>query len=97
MGIVGGRPESGVRIALERPVSGAAPWRYEGTVATPDAEHPVACVVDDSGDVRVELAATAPPELSEKVRLLVRTAYKQAKADGKKAPARKIVRWRGEK
>jgi len=96
MGIVGGKPESGVRIALERP-AGAPPWRYEGTVATPEAEHPLVAVIDAAGDVRVDLAPSAPSELSEKVRLILRTVYKQSKSDGDVAPARKIVRWRADR
>ena len=35
-------------------------------------------------------------DLAEKVRLIVRTVYRQAKADDE-APAWRIVRWRGEK
>ena len=36
------------------------------------------------------------PDLAEKVRLIVRTVYRQAQADDE-APAWRIVRWRGEK
>lgn len=101
--IVGDRPESGVRIALERPREGEeAPWRYHGNVALPEAIFPLEVVVSAEGDVAVSLGApaepgaVAPEDLAEKVRLIVRTAFRQAKADGE-APARRIVRWRGEK
>ena len=88
--IVGDRPESGVRIAIERPHGEGPPWRYEGFVHTPEASANVVVVVSESGEVTVD-----GPE-AEKVRLIVRTAFKQAKSDGE-APARRIVRWRGEK
>ena len=50
----------------------------------------------DDPDVVVQAGGGAPGDLAEKVRLIVRAAYRQAKADGQ-APARRIVRWRGEK
>jgi len=90
--IAGDRPESGVRIAIERPRDGGPPWIYEGAVHTPEASAPIRVVVTEDGAVEVEGA----PDLSEKVRLIVRTAWKQAKSDGE-PPARRIVRWRGEK
>jgi len=43
-----------------------------------------------------EDGAPPPGDLAEKVRLIVRTVYRQAKADDQ-APAWRIVRWRGEK
>lgn len=104
--VVGDRPQSGVRIALERPREGdAPPWRYAGNVALPERAFPVEVVVSAEGDVTVTFGApedasgagAAPPEdLAEKVRLIVRTAFRQAKADGE-PPAMRIVRWRGEK
>ena len=35
-------------------------------------------------------------ELAEKIRLIVRTVYRQAKSDGE-APAFRIVRWRADR
>ena len=101
MPIVGDRPESGVRIAIERDAKkDDPPWIYAGEVHLPDGSHPVAVEVDANGTVGVAIGPGAPPdltaELTEKVRLIVRTAYRQAKADGE-PPAWRIVRWRGEK
>ena len=96
MGIVGERPESGVRIALERDKQAGPPWNYRGAAHVPDASFECSVVVSHQGDVDVTLPPAAPPDLSEKVRLIVRTVFKQAKADAE-PPAWKIVRWRGEK
>ncbi len=97
MAIVGERPESGIRIVIERPREGGPPWIYRGSAFTPEAAFLLSAVVEVDGEVRIELASDAPGEIAEKVRLMVRTLYKQVKADGEAAPARKIVRWRGEK
>jgi hypothetical protein len=101
--IAGERPETGVRIQIERDKSSeAAPWSYAGSAQLPDASFPLAVVVSAEGDVTVTLSpeattgAVPPPDLAEKVRLIVRTAYRQARADDE-APAWRIVRWRGEK
>jgi hypothetical protein len=100
--IAGERPETGVRILVERDKTREEPpWRYVGAAHVPEASFPVSVVVDASGEVTVTIAPSAdggaaPPDLAEKVRLIVRTVYRQAKADGE-APAWRIVRWRGEK
>lgn len=97
MTIAGDHPESGLRFVLERTADGP-PWNYQGAVYSPDARWDVRARVDAEGAVDVTLAASAPPALAEKVRLLLRTAFRQAqKEDEGAAPARKIVRWRGEK
>lgn len=105
MPVTGERPESGVRIEIARPKSAsgadAGPWIYEGAAHTPDATFPARVTVSGTGDVEVHLDAseageTAPKDLAEKVRLIVRTAHKQAKADGEPPPLR-ITRWRGNK
>ena len=101
MAIIGERPETGVRIAIERPRDGGPPWSYAGTAALPAAVFPVMVTVSDAGDVGVTLApakddgAPPPADLAEKIRLIVRTAYRQAKADDE-APAFRIVRWRAD-
>ena len=102
MPIAGDRPETGVRIKIERDKSREdPPWQYAGAAHVPDASFPVAVVVDAEGEVTVTIShaldgAAPPADLPEKVRLIVRTAYRQAKADGE-PPAWRIVRWRGEK
>lgn len=101
MPIVGDRPESGVRIALERPREGGPPWAYAGAAHLPDESFPARATVHADGAVEVALdpaegGAPPPAELTEKVRLIVRAAYRQAQTDGE-PPALRIVRWRGEK
>ncbi|MBX3215575.1 MAG: hypothetical protein KF850_26285 [Labilithrix sp.] len=103
MPIAGDRPETGVRIQIERDKSRSEPpWSYAGAAHVPDASFPIRVTVDAAGEVTVTLgaaesgAATPPPDLAEKVRLIVRTVYRQAKADDE-PPAWRIVRWRGEK
>jgi hypothetical protein len=100
--IVGERPQSGVRIAIERPREGGPPWSYAGAAYLPDAGYPLRVTVSADGDADVALspspahdgAAAAPPaDLEEKIRLIVRAVYRQAKADDE-PPARRIVRWR---
>ena len=96
MGIIGQRPESGVRISVERSAQAKAPWDYTGTATTPEAEFPLRATIDAAGDVKVTIGAGAPPDLAEKIRLILRAAHKHTAAGGA-APARKIVRWRAEK
>ncbi len=106
MAIVGERPETGVRIAIERPRDGGPPWSYAGSASLPYAVFPVKVVVSEGGDVGVELessraedgAPSAPPpaDLAEKIRLIVRAAYRQAKSDDE-PPAFRIVRWRADR
>lgn len=99
MSIVGEKPESGMRITLERPRDENPPWIYAGAIELPDLRLAIRVVVSAEGDVTVTADPTdpaAPPlssDLGERVRLLVRTAYRQAKSDGE-PPARRIVRWR---
>jgi len=95
--ITGGPPRSGFRVTLER--DAGAPLVYRGTVALPTAELGVVAEVADDLSVSVTLEP-APPDsplettaLAEKVRLLVRQVVRQGEGE----PARKIVRWRGEK
>jgi hypothetical protein len=95
MSIIGSTPESGVRIDVTRPREGAPPWRYEGEAVTAAARFAVVSTVTAEGDVSVELAADAPPAIAERVRLLMRAAYKHAREDDQ-PPPRRIVRWRAE-
>lgn len=100
--IGGDTPESGVRIQIEREKSREeAPWAYSGAAYLPNASYPASVTVTAEGEVSVTLLSAAdgsapPADLAEKVRLIVRTAYRQAKADDE-PPAWRIVRWRGEK
>ncbi len=95
MGIIGHKPETGIRIDMERPHAGGPPWRYRGTATTATAEFPVGATITEEGDVQVELASAAPGELAEKVRLILRAVHKHAADDGQ-PPARRIQRWRAE-
>ncbi|HLK36524.1 MAG TPA: hypothetical protein VKU41_07195 [Polyangiaceae bacterium] len=89
MRIVGGLPESGVRVEIERPNDVGPPWRYRGRVDTPEGSVDIEAVVSADGQV----AANAPRDVADKVRLVLRTAWKHAAEDGL-PPARRIVRWR---
>jgi hypothetical protein len=65
----------------------------------PDASFAIAVVVDGAGAVAVTVTDTegaTQAELANQVRLIVRTAYRQAVSDGE-APPWRIQRWRGEK
>jgi hypothetical protein len=95
MGIIGQKPETGIRIDVERPQAGGPPWRYRGTVATVDAELAVGATITEGGEVQVELAGPAAGELAEKIRLILRSVHKHAAADGL-PPARRIQRWRAD-
>ncbi len=67
---------------------------YAGVIVTPDAEFAFEGAISDSGEVTV--SSTAPAEIAEKTRLVVRTAVRHATAE--KARYRVgFVRWRGEK
>jgi hypothetical protein len=96
MGIVGHHPETGVRVDVERARDGGPPWRYEGEAVTPASRFPLAANVGDDGDVVVELAPDAPASLAEKVRLLLRAAWKHAEEQDVRPP-RHIVRWRADR
>jgi hypothetical protein len=96
MGIVGGPPESGVRILLERARDGGPPWRYEGTAVTPTHSYAMRATVTDAGDVEVELDGGAPGDLALRVRTMIRTAHKHARDEDPRAPPpRQLQRWRG--
>lgn len=96
MGIIGHHPESGFRIEVERAAEAGPPWRYEGEAVTPSSTFPCAATVEESGVVCVELEDGAPAGLAEKIRLLVKTAWKHALEDTL-SPPRRIVRWRADR
>jgi len=97
MAIVGPRPESGVRIDLERAAAGGPPWRYDGKVTTPTAEFSLRARVSVEGAVAIEAPPESVPALpagvEQKAKLLLRAAWKHAEADGA-PPPRRILRWR---
>jgi hypothetical protein len=95
MSIVGSTPESGVRVDVTRPREGGPPWRYEGEAVTATDRFALAATVSAEGQVRVALPPQAPETIGDRVRLLMRTAYKHAHEDGQ-PPPRHIVRWRAE-
>jgi hypothetical protein len=96
MGIVGSHPERGIRIDVERPTEGSPPWCYRGVAATSGDRFDIAATVSGDGEVAVDVPAEAPAELGEKVRRVLRAAYKHAKADGR-PPPRRIQRWRADR
>ena len=102
MPIAGDHPETGVRILIERDkMREDPPFHYKGSAFLPDAAFPLEVTVDHEGTAVVTLSANdagqpPPNDLAEKVRLIVRTVYRQAKADNE-PPAWRILRWRGEK
>jgi hypothetical protein len=92
MGIVSPYPESGVRVDATRSAEGP-PWQYVGEAVVPTARFDLKVTVSADGQAAVELPADAPAGLGERVRLIVRTAFKHARDDGA-PPPRRIVRWR---
>jgi hypothetical protein len=86
MGIVGERPTRGVRLKLTLHGS-----RYEGTATTPTDQWTLRADVHDDGSVTMD--TTAPVEIAEYARRVVRIAVKDARADGLPLP-RMLQRWR---
>lgn len=105
MGIVGNRPETGLRVTLRRkPTSagGADSARavYEGEIVASDgsAEKLLATVRAD-GVVSVTPSTTgnATDAHAKRVSLLLRTIVRECERDGRPQLPVKIVRWWGEK
>jgi hypothetical protein len=95
MAIVGQHPETGVRLVVERPHAQGPPWRYAGEAATQNASFRLTARLDADGAVTIELQPGAPAGLADKVRLIVRAAWRHAGEDGA-APPRRLVRWRAD-
>ena len=93
MAIIGERPESGMRLEIERPRGDVAPFRYEGWVKTPETKIAVVALIDTLGLVDVSGVGLDDDSL-EKVRLMIRAACKHARTEGRPPPLR-IQRWRG--
>jgi hypothetical protein len=97
MAIVGDQPATGFRVSLTRR-GDEAPYAYAGEIALPGETRALEAVFLASGEVTLEIEGGAPPALVEKVRLLLRTIFKNARAEDPDAPPpRAIARWRGEK
>jgi len=95
MPIVGPFPESGIRLDFERPAEGGPPWKYTGEVALPDSSFNVSAAVEADGAIELSFTPVAPESLHDRVRLLLRTAIKHARDEGR-PPPRRITRWRPE-
>jgi hypothetical protein len=93
MAIIGPYPERGMRLVVERPREGGPPWRYEGDAVFESRRFPVVATLDASGAVAIEAASDAPTDLAERVRLIVRAAWRHAQPEGL-GPPRRIARWR---
>jgi hypothetical protein len=93
MAIVGHTPESGVRVVVERPRTGGPPWRYEGQAVTPSASFHLSATLYDGGALSVEISPDAPAGLADKVRLIIRAAWRHAREDQTVPPLR-LARWR---
>jgi hypothetical protein len=96
MAIVGRLLESGVRVTAERLPAAKPPWLYEGEAVTRTDHFRLAARLEGDGAVRVDLEPDPPPGLADKVRLIVRAAWKHARDDGA-APPRRIARWRADR
>jgi hypothetical protein len=109
MPITGEYPEGGVRFEVEllrgnrgnrgnrddredRP-----PWTYAGHAVAPGARWALQAVVSEAGSVTVTLEEGAPEGTAERVRLLLRAAWKHALAEGRPAPPRRLQRWRDDR
>jgi hypothetical protein len=96
MAIVGHHPESGVRVVLERPRAEGPPWRYEGRASTQADSFPLVATLDTQGTVAVDLPTEAPTGLADKVRLIVRAAWRHAVED-QSPPPQRLSRWRADR
>jgi hypothetical protein len=92
MGIVGDRPESGLRLDVTRSPEGGPPWRYRGEAVSPDARFAIEATIGGSGEVAVD-APGAPAGFADRARLLLRAVWKHAEGE-RLPPPRRIVRWR---
>ncbi|MGH7270603.1 MAG: hypothetical protein ACREJ3_09245 [Polyangiaceae bacterium] len=99
MTIIGSRPESGVRIDVQRSRGGGPPWHYCGEAALAEARFEVEATIGADGSVQVRAlpgGSRAPDrELIERLRLVLRGAWKHAQKDDT-PPPRRIVRWRAD-
>jgi hypothetical protein len=95
--IVGERPTAGMRLrlVLRHPRDAAEPIRmFEGTATTSASQWELRATVDGGGDVTVQ--TTAPAQIAEYTRRVVRIAARHAREEGTPLP-RMIQRWRADK
>jgi hypothetical protein len=81
------RPTHGTRFTLVRKTQWA-PFRYGGTVATPDAECELSAEIAESGEVTVHLPLEGP--VRERLRLMLRSVWKESEGN----PPAMVRRWR---
>jgi hypothetical protein len=93
MAIVGHTPESGARVVVERPRAGGPPWCYQGEVATPGARFRIVATLDIGGALTMEITPDPPAGLTDRVRLILRAAWRRAQED-QAAPPLRVARWR---
>ncbi len=94
MPIVGGLPQSGFRIDLQRSENNeGGTWLYRGTVTTSLEIMPAELQIDGGGQVTITTNMT--DELRERIRLLIRSIWRHAEGE-KRPPPRRIQRWRPE-
>ncbi len=89
--IVGDRPTTGMRLRL---VLGSGKRAFVGTATTPIAQWDVHVEVSEAGEVDVR--TTAPQEIAEYARRVVRIAARHSREEGIALP-RMIQRWRADK
>jgi len=89
MPVIGDKPTHGVRLRL---LLGRSKRAYEGVATTPHAQWEVRAEVDEG---RVEVSTSAPGEIAEWIRRVVRIAARNASAEGMPLP-RVIQRWRAD-
>ncbi|HSQ61739.1 MAG TPA: hypothetical protein VLM85_00935 [Polyangiaceae bacterium] len=90
MTVVGERPSHGIRLRL---VQRRGERSYEGTSTTPHEQWAVRA--DVSSEAGVEVTTTAPGEIAEWIRRVVRIAARGAASEGVALP-RVIQRWRAD-
>ena len=85
--------ESGVKVEAERPSAGGPPWRYRGSATAFGRRFDLVVTLEADGAARVELSPDPPADLAERVRLMMRAAWRHASAENL-PPPRRIARWR---
>jgi hypothetical protein len=82
-----------VRVVAERPATGGPPWRYQGDTTALGSRFDLVVMLDANGSVDVALSPDPPPGLADRIKLLVRAAWRHARTENV-PPPRRIARWR---